>query len=67
MSFLVAAYAALWLGVFAYVLRLAGRLRALEDEARQLARRAEAERPAHPLEPTAGSGPHAPRTSGTRS
>ncbi|MFN2432610.1 MAG: CcmD family protein [Gemmatimonadota bacterium] len=36
MSFLVAAYFALWLGVFAYLLRLAARLRELREDVRSL-------------------------------
>lgn len=37
MSFLVAAYAVLWVGLFAYLASLGRRLRALSDEARALA------------------------------
>lgn len=46
MAFLIAAYAALWLGVFAYLVRLAGKVRALREEARALA-----EPPAPPSRP----------------
>ncbi|HEY7530509.1 MAG TPA: CcmD family protein [Gemmatimonadota bacterium] len=37
MSFLVAAYAVLWIGLFAYLVSLARRLRALSEEARAFA------------------------------
>jgi CcmD family protein len=36
MDFFVAAYLALWIGLFAYLLRIASRLRALRSEARAL-------------------------------
>jgi CcmD family protein len=35
-SFVVAAYAALWVGLFAYLVSLGRRLRALSEEARAL-------------------------------
>ena len=53
MTFLVVAYALLWLGVFGYVLRLASRLRTLSAEASKLAGGTEPVR--HPLEPAAAS------------
>jgi CcmD family protein len=40
-SFVVAAYAALWVGLFAYLVSLGRRLRALSEEARALSEDAE--------------------------
>ena len=37
MEFVIAAYAALWIGVFAYLLRLGGRVARLRADARSLA------------------------------
>ncbi len=50
MSFLVAAYAVLWAGVFGYLLWLAGRVRSLRDEARSLAEGVEPGESPQPLE-----------------
>jgi CcmD family protein len=49
MSFLLAAYAVLWIGLFGYLLRLAARIGSLREEARALA----AEEPAADTEPSA--------------
>lgn len=38
MTYLFAAYAAVWVGVFAYVLRLERRSRELEEDVRELRR-----------------------------
>ena len=51
MSFLVAAYAALWIGVFAYLLWLAARLRELRKEVRRLTQDAGPRRSARDPEP----------------
>jgi CcmD family protein len=38
LGYLFAAYAAVWIGIFVYVLRLGRRSRELEEEARELRR-----------------------------
>jgi len=38
LTYLFAAYAAVWIGIFVYLLRLTARTRELEDEVRELRR-----------------------------